>query len=40
MSDLECQVLEMIRKSSNPEKSVEIAIKIILDFLMQPQSSE
>lgn len=40
MLDLECRILEMIRKSSNSEEAIEIAIKVILDFLAQPQSSE
>lgn len=40
MSDLEYQILEMIHKSLNPEEAIEIAIKVILDFLTRPQSSE
>lgn len=40
MSNLECRILEMIRESLNPEEAIEIAIKVILDFLTRPQSSE
>lgn len=40
MSDAEYRILEMIRESSNPEEATEIAIKVILDFLARPQSSE
>ena len=30
-------VLEMIENSNNPSQASEIAIKVILDFLKQPQ---
>lgn len=36
----ETRLVEMIRKSKDPEKAIEIAIKAILDFLKSSQSTE
>lgn len=36
----ETRLVDIIRKSKDPEKAMEIAIKAILDFLKSSQSTE
>ena len=36
----EMEVIEKIRKSSDPERAMQIATEIILDYLMQRESSQ
>ena len=40
MSGFESQLLEMIRNAKDPEAAIEITVKVILDFLTLPRSSE
>lgn len=38
MTASEIKVLNMIQQSKDPIKSMEVAVKVILDFLTPPQS--
>ena len=40
MTENEKELLELIRNSDAPEKAFEIALKIILEFLEQDESSQ
>ena len=40
MQDYEKRLLEIIRKSPAPEAAIRVAVKVILGFLEQLQSSE
>ena len=40
MTEIEKELIELIRKSENPQQSLIKAIKIITNFLAQPLSSE
>ena len=40
MTENEKELLELIRSSADPEKAFETALKIILEFLKQDESSQ
>ena len=40
MTDNEKELISLVRNHSNPEKALEVAIKIILEFLEQDGSSQ
>lgn len=40
MIDNEMKLLNIIREHDNPERAVEIAIKIMIEFLEQDESSQ
>lgn len=40
MDEYELRLLQMIRKSDDPERALIIAVEVITDFLRQLQSSE
>ena len=40
MTDNEIKLINIIREHENPEQAVEIAIKTILEFLAQDESSQ
>lgn len=39
MTEYEKELIQFIRSSSNPEKSLEIAIAVILEYLKQQEPS-
>lgn len=40
MTDLELELLYIIRSNENPEQALEIAVKTIIDFLEQSESCQ
>lgn len=40
MSDVERELINVIRENDNPERALEIAVSIILGFLEQCESSQ